>query len=84
MKHIINMFFEFITMVVTYLAAILSLLFDGIVFGIFVMLINNYSLARLYSLPEITYVDAVGIVFLIKLVALMVKSINIGGDNNNT
>lgn len=83
MKYIIQIVFELFKMAIAYISAILIILFDGMLFGGFVMLINNIILVKLYSLPEITYYDGVGILFLIKVIALMIKSITVDNDNNN-
>ena len=82
MKHIGELIIQFILMVWNYIAVLLVLLFDALIFGYFLMLINNNILVRLYSIPIINYFDSIGILFLIKLITLMIKSVNVSGNNN--
>lgn len=82
MKTILEAILYFINMVLSYVTIIIIFLFDCIIFGTFITIINNQTLARLYDMPVITYFDAVGVLFLIKIITLMITSSKIYDKNN--
>jgi hypothetical protein len=83
MKTILEAIFQLFVMLYGYISIITILLFDSVVFGIFVKWINNLTLVRLYDMPEMTYIDGVAILFLIRIIVIMITSTNIRKTEEN-
>ncbi len=83
MKHVFGIISQALDMCVTYVTILLSLVFDAIVFALPILLIYNFTLISKFSVPELNYLDIVGLVFLIKLMAVLWKSVNVNVPQNN-
>ena len=77
MKHIFGMVTQAIAMGITYITVLLSLVFDAIIFALPILLIYNFTFVMKFSAPELTYIDVVGLVFIIKVLAVLWKSVKV-------
>lgn len=82
MIHIIGIINELLQTIIRYVSIILILVFDAIIFSYPMIIINNNILNNLYNVPELNYLQGVGIIFLYKLFALLWKSVKIEHENN--
>lgn len=77
MKHVFGMITQAVGIAVTYITISLSLVFDAIIFALLILLIYNFTFVDKFGAPELTYVDMVGLTFLIKVVAVLWKSVKV-------
>jgi len=79
MRHVFGMITQALTMAITYV----TILFDSIIFGLPVLLIYNFTFVTKFGAPVLNYIDITGLVLLIKITAVLWKSVNVQESFDN-
>jgi len=83
MRHVFGMITQALTMAITYVTILVSILFDSIIFGLPVLLIYNFTFVTKFGAPVLNYIDITGLVLLIKITAVLWKSVNVQESFDN-
>ena len=82
MKHVMGIFTQLFTMIITYLTVGVVIAFDALIFAYPMLITYDFVLVTKFSTPILTYFDFVGLIFLFKLLAVLWKSVHMDAPVN--